>query len=486
MRTRKTTPPPRNYLPPAMGWPTKGGGAATIVTDPPHWRATSNQVCGLWPFASGTGAPMSGVPLGRHLITAATVCCDPISWFTQANLISNPSMFVLGKPGLGKSTLVRRMCLGARGMGVLPLVLGDTKPDYVDLIEAIGGQVISIGAGRDLLNPLDISDTLQAANEIGGVVATTLRTQGRSRQLHMLLALAGLVRRTHLTDREEAILDRALDLWETTNGVTSPTIGDILTLINAHLDPIDAAALSNGSKTRYDTITEPLRATLTSLTLGRWGELFCSHTTTPMRLDAPVVFDVSDLDRAAQDVQGAALLACWSYGFSQVNTAQSLSDAGLTPPRHYFIVMDELWRILRAGVGMVDRIDELTRLNRTRGVGQAMITHTMADLRALPDPAEIAKARGFVERSGMVICGGLPYAEMEDLTGCVPLSKQEQNLLVSWQDPPAWDSRTGIETAPPGRGKFLIKVGGRPGLPIQVELTHAETALNDTNKRWNK
>ena len=55
---------------------------------------------------------MVGVPLGLQLFTGATVCADPISWFQDAGLISNPSVFVLGLPGLSKSTLVRRMAAG--------------------------------------------------------------------------------------------------------------------------------------------------------------------------------------------------------------------------------------------------------------------------------------------------------------------------------------------------------------------------------------
>jgi len=94
------------------------------------------------------------------------------------------------------------------------------------------------------------------------------------------------------------------------------------------------------------------------------------------------------------------------------------------------------------------------------------------------------KARGFVERAGMVIAGGLPGAEMPMLTSAVPLSRAEQELLTSWQDPGAWDTGTGRETEPPGRGKFLIKVGGHPGIPVKVELIESERAINDTNKLW--
>ena len=94
------------------------------------------------------------------------------------------------------------------------------------------------------------------------------------------------------------------------------------------------------------------------------------------------------------------------------------------------------------------------------------------------------KARGFVERSGMVICGGLPSAEMPLLTSAVAMSQAEQDTLTSWQDPPAWDPMSGREAEPPGRGRFLIKVGGRPGIPVRVELTAVELTVNDTNKLW--
>ena len=133
---------------------------------------------------------------------------------------------------------------------------------------------------------------------------------------------------------------------------------------------------------------------------------------------------------------------------------------------------------------MVDRVDALTRLNRQRGVGMAMISHTMADLMALPDEHDRMKARGFVERAGMVLAGGLPQSEMPRLNESVMMSAAEEQMLIGWSAPPSWDPQSGREAEPPGRGKFLVKVGGRPGIPFQVALTDIERAVNDTNKRW--
>jgi hypothetical protein len=305
----------------------------------------------------------------------------------------------------------------------------------------------------------------------------------------MVSALLTILRSSPPTDREETILDRALKVLDerfTPQGKV-PVLGDLLAIIHEGPAQVRAVALDRGNAERYRVITEELEASLIGLTQGgRLGETFSRPTTNPMRRDAPVVYDVSSIDDSEMDLQAAVLLACWSNGFGTINVANALADAGLEARRHYFVVLDELWRALRAGHGMVDRIDALTRLNRQRGTGMAMISHTMSDLLALAGEEDRMKARGFVERSGMVICGGLPSAEMPQLTSAVPLSRAEQQLLIGWQDPPAWDPATGREAEPPGRGKFLVKVGGRPGIPVSVQLTEAELAVNDTNRLWHQ
>lgn len=524
-KTKASTAGPRIMRPPARGWFGRGGGQAVNVVPADEFRGTTVQVCGLYPFSVGTGTPMIGVPLGKNLATGAAVCCDPISWFQRAQLISNPSMFVLGKPGLGKSSLTRRMAAGLSGYGTIPLVLGDLKPDYVDLIQALDGQVITLGRGRGYLNILDPGEATHAAERLRAR-ASELQTEAdqlrewadtysreresklkeadvlaaeaakcvrsanqvmadaHGRRHTMVSALLTILRSEPPTDREETIIDRALKyLDENHDGV--PVLGDLLRVIQDAPDAIRQVALDRGDLARYKVITENLEASLIGLTTGgRLGEIFSQQTTTPMRRDRPVVYDVSSIDDSEADLQAAILLACWSAGFGTVNVATALADAELEPRRHYFVILDELWRALRAGRGMVDRVDALTRLNRARGVGLAMISHTMSDLLSLASQEDQMKARGFVERSGMVICGGLPSAEMPLLTSAVAMSQAEQDTLTSWQDPPAWDPSSGREAEPPGRGRFLIKVGGRPGIPVRVELSSVELAVNDTNKLW--
>lgn len=473
----------------AYGLNVPGGGAARMFQSPREWRGSTRQVCGLWPFAAGATTPYSGAPLGIDLDSNSPVGCDPIAWFVDG-IINNPSAFILALPGYGKSTLVRHALLGMNGRGIIPLVPGDLKPDYVDEIEAMGGQVIQLAPGRGHLNVLDPGEISAIADRLPPDIREKLLVDAHTRKLQLLLALISILRKGHVTPNEENILDKALVLLETEHqGV--PVVQDLLDVIVSRPQALQDIALDRGDPDRYKDATDALVASLMSLNgQGRFGDMFSKPTSAALRMDRPAVFDVSQIGDIHRDVQAAALLACWTTTFASVEVAHALADAGLGPRRNYFVVLDELWRALRAGAEMVNRIDALTRLNRNEGVGQAMITHTMSDLESLPTETERQAARGFVERSGMVITGALPHAEMEKLRQAVTVSNAEAARLVSWADPGSWSriakkrSRSGAPRQAPGVGKFMIKVGGRPGISVAVRLTQVEIEMNNTNKRW--
>ncbi|WP_460869709.1 hypothetical protein [Rhodococcus aerolatus] len=487
----------RDTRPTARGWRRPGGGHVAWVEPPPEYRGTTVQVCGLWPFSAGSGTPTDGVPLGQHQLTGSTVCGDPIMWFLAGRIL-NPSAFVLGRPGLGKSTLVRRIVNVSAAFGVIPLVLADLKPDYPDLIAALGGQVIEVGRGRGHVNPLDPGPLATEVHRLPAETRRRVEAEQLGRALNVLTGLCELVRGGTLSDREQSMLTAALRVVyadaaagdEVTGGAGAtahrrpPLIADVVRVITDRHPRVRAMSLDRGENNRYDDATELLRASLMALGEdGQFGDTFSRHTTTPMLLDRPVVFDVSAIDTAEIKLQAAVQLVCWSYGQSAVSAAKELADSGLRERAVYLMVMDELWRTLKASPEMVDRVDELTRLNRQKVLGQVLITHTMNDLK-LSDQAATLKAWGFVERSEMVFLGGLADAEMGNLREVFAMSDAETSLISDWSAEGGFSAEDGRRAAPPGQGKFLLKVGKKPGTPFEVVLTTVEAGVNDTNKGW--
>lgn len=344
-----------------------------------------------------------------------------------------------------------------------------------------------IGRGVGGLNPLDPGGLRAAVSLLSGRARDELTAEMHGRQVVVTAGLVELVRRARLADHEQAALAAAIAVL---NGVTDgdrvSVLADLVRVLRDGPDQVRTAVWDRGDDAEYERLIDPLLRSLTAVASGAFGEVFAgTGATSRLMLDAPAVcMDTSSIADTDERLQAAVLLACWSHGFGSILATQALADAGQRPGRIYLAVLDELWRVLRAGEGLVDRIDGVTRLNRQQGLGQIMVTHTMKDLDSLPALEDRMKARGFVERAGAVALAGLSEAEMGSLRDVVHLSHVEERMITEWATPPAWDSTRGVEADPPGLGKFLIKVGGRPGIPFQVRLTASERVLHDTNRRW--
>lgn len=475
------------------GFTGPGGGSWNRMQNPSFHRGTSNNIAGFFPWMVGSGAPLIGVPLGRvqrRSSKGAVVCCDPISWYERAHLISQPSAFILGQPALGKSSLVKRWIIGMDNLGVKSLVLGDLKGEYVKLIRALGGQVILVGRGRGYINVLDMGEVPEAVQRLRDAgmepEADALLAQARGRRQSAVETLLTIHRGVAPAPRLCTLISEALRVLDERLTQRVPVLADLSKVIQNPTPQMLKVSLSRGSIERYQDITEDLEADLVSLVGGHGlGEIFNKETTTQMKRGKHVAFDVSAIGDEDPKLQAAALMLCWSIGFSQVAVGNALADAGLEPDQPVHVVLDELWRVLRAGPGLVDRTDGLTRLNRDKGVSVTFVTHTMEDLNALPTEHDRSKAVGLVERCGMVIAFGLPASEMPRMAKAVKLSNRERDTLSSWTTPPSWSKKNkDKKDPPPGRGKCLIKVGSRHGIALHVDLTDLELEFNQTSQRW--
>jgi hypothetical protein len=467
-------------LAPSWGWRQPGAGRAAHISAGPEYQGTTTQVCGLYPFTAGSGSPAAGTPIGRHLLWGEVVCLDPLAWL-RAGLVTNPGVFICGEPGIGKSVLGKRLTAGAVAAGTRVLILGDTKPDYSGLTRYLGGQVIRIGRGLDRINPLDSGPLGTALRQLHGADAGALRREVRARRLALLMALCTLFRGTRLSNAEEVILGRAVDLLDARTGTGSePTVPDVLAVTAQGPDLLRSAARTS-TATEYETRTAELVFTLDLLCTGSLAGVFDGPTSTPIDLDAPIVsVDISAVKAIGDTLLTAAMLCTWSYAFGTVDAAAALADLGLAPRRTWMGVMDELWRALRGAPGLVEYADSLTRLNRAKGMSSVMITHSLADLDALATEEDRAKARGFIDRCAIRICAGLPPRELARLCEISPMTGPEQRMVASWSAPETYQPGA----RHPGRGRYLIKTGGRLGIPIELTLTAAEHDLYDTDPKF--
>lgn len=536
-RPKQTRPKQtRPKLAGARGHKGRGRGEATYLHQIKEMRATNYQMSGLYPFPMGGGSPMEGVPLGRNLITGEPVCCDPYSWFRYARLISNPSAFVMANPGLGKSSLLRRMAIGLSAYGVMSMNLGDLKGEHVEMTRLLGGAVNSLGSGAGHINLLDDCGAVAAAASVTDErIRDEILTSVHDRRLSAVLSVLSVVRKKPLDNTEESVLDRCLTLVERrhADGQSAPVIHEVLDVLRDRPAEVREVALDRGDSQRYLDNTEGVESGLMTLCgAGSFGDMFAQQSTDSIAVDRPLCFDLSRISQVEGDLRAATLLACWSNGFGVVKTSNLLADAGVIDRIHYLVTLDELWNTLAAGPGVVGQVNALTRLNRSWGVGQVYASHTPSDLLAVRDEEDRHKAKGIMDRCGIKILGGLAKSEMPLLTETVELSQREQRELAAWQDPASWgrdnarnvrfsnddlfrtmdaanitdedihewlgdeagssgespemvdDDRT--DSPPPGQGKFLIKVGSRAGIPFQMSFTPTEksTRVHDTEEKW--
>lgn len=470
---------------------------------PVEYQATTNQCCAFSPWVIGASAPLSGTPLGRHWMTGEPVCCDTLTWFMEG-LISNPSAFVLSLPGKGKSTLIRKMFIGAVAQGHTPIVAGDMKGEYVTITRALGGQVIQLGVKGTHLNPLgagSLGETLPLLEEHRGeleekglgYLITETQELVHHRQVTMVCALVELIREAPVEDYEVALVAAALRTLRESKRfsfVNPPLLKDLRDEIARGSQHLAEAVFPAGRETYEQAIT-PLMRSLFALLDGPLGQVFSGHTTTRLDLSSPALcIDVSKISRGDKKLKAAVMLSCWSDAYGAMEAAHLLAAAGLAPQRYFEAILDELWQVLGAGAGMVNRIDELTRLNRSDGTGLLMITHTGRDLESLPNEMDVKIAKGFIERAGMVICGGLPAGELERLSDVLQFTPAEAQVITSWSAGVPIRAEGAGEAVNQGRGNFMIKVSkdGTPGIPLHTVLTpiEEELRLHDTNQAFDQ
>ncbi len=464
-----------------------GTGSVAFIPVPLRWRQTTRHLCGMYPWAAPGTLPMVGGPIGRHEESGAVVCFDHINYFL-ANMIAQPSLLILAKPGLGKSTCCSRIVINLAAQGYIPLIPGDTKPDYVKLVRALGGQIRTVSrSGGAALNPCDPGGMASAAKQIGGIQGSALLAEAIGKATVCIATLIELGRGSEaIKDYEKSAIAAALRHLYDTND-EEPLLRDVEILIGQRPAQVRATLVDQGDDGAYDQLVGPLRRSILALVGGEMGDVFSRRVIRPQGQIPALCLDTSRIKSGDPKFLASVLIAGWSDTYGMVEANQALADAGLAQRALYCLVLDELWRVLDLGGTMPDRVNELTRLNRTEGIGQIFITHSLADLK-----------KGIQDRMAALMIGGVPKSELELINQTMTLTKAEETKLLRWwsQSSSAQsgrrikfgkDKRLDSEGKPPGAGLFLLKTSSEdPGIPVDIVLTSVEKEWGgqNTNQTW--
>ncbi|MCR3922067.1 MAG: DUF87 domain-containing protein [Firmicutes bacterium] len=115
----------------------------------------SETIAASFPFTSSGINDGEGIVLGRDKDGGVML----VDLWRRGGDRTNSNFFVVGKPGVGKSTVVKKILANAYGQGCRVLVL-DPEREYKDLCANLNGKWIDCGGGKEgRINPLQVKQS---------------------------------------------------------------------------------------------------------------------------------------------------------------------------------------------------------------------------------------------------------------------------------------------------------------------------------------
>jgi len=458
---------PRGIRDRGAGW---GGGYAPLS----QWRMTSDQAPVFWPFIAAPILPPTGAQMGLDEFSGGSFYCDPNGWVLDDEIpVTNPNVFVMGKPGTGKSSCVKQFIIRMLEFGYRALILGDSKDEYEALCAAFGVTPFAIGPGQPTrVNPLDIGPLGHGWTRLPEEEAQRRAAIIFSRWLVLIRGLVGSQHigeaRVPFSPSDERVVDivlRDLTGYNTGNSVlrevTVPQLWHGIDEPTPEL--VDACRYAE----RQDFLdgTRLLRDCLGQLVKGHLAGMFDDHTNIDIDWAAPIQsLSLKRLATLGDDAVGIGLTCLGAWGRGQREIAE--------PGDRRIVVRDEMWKQMRLGPEAVKSLDSDLRLSRADGDVQIAVAHKPSDTRAVGAEGSEADriARDLLHLADTKILLGQDQSVADELGDLLGLSPMTQDLVTGW--------------AMAGKGRALWLVGDRKYKvqsvqhPLENILTYTNDALS--------
>jgi hypothetical protein len=465
-----TAVPPREALfgdvAPVRGRRGRGMGWAASMPATPTYQVTSEQAAVLWPLIAGNGLPPWGAELGYDVLSGGKFYCDPMGWVLDDSIpVTNPNIFIFGKPGRGKSALVKAFMLRMIRFGYRSLVLGDVKDEYHDLAIHLGVEPYRIGPGLSgRINPLDGGPLMQDWQDQDRAEQQRRASVMFNRWLSLLRGLVGS-QGVAFTPTEERVVNRALRAltgYAAGQSVLTPiTLPQVWAVLDGPTDELVTDCRYTSHRDFFDG-TRQLRDALGALCEGSLQGMFDAPSTFSPDWRAPIqTLSLRALHDTGNKVAvGIALMCLNSWG-------QAVREVS-APGDRRIVLRDEAWLQTRLSLDAVSALDSNLRLSRTDGDIQVVTYHKPSDPLSAGDHGSQAAqiAKDLLHLADIRVLLGQDREVAGELGALLGLSPIQQQLVTGW--------------AMQEKGRALWLVGER-AFKVQTLLTPLERRLTYTN-----
>jgi len=358
-----------------------------------------------YPAVAEPGLGGRGVYIGRDLHGGSFVY-DPWVLYEQC-VLNDANMLVIGRPGFGKSALVKTWMWRSRVFGrVCELI--DPKGEYTPLVTALGGQVLRLTpGGQTRLNPLT-------------------RLGSREMREGLLEAIARAILDRPLTQPEALGLAGALQAADRHADGADVCIPDVTGQLR---DPSDeTAGLLACTRAEAQVELRECALALQRLTHGPLRGMFDQPTRASERVwDAPAVcldFSQVGVGQAQSNLAVAIVMVCAS-AFLDAKRRQRAHQARAVgrEPEKTVRGNDECWRGLPIP-GLAEYYQSAFKLSRDSGVQHILALHRLSDLRAAGDDGSRQQrlAQGLLAEASTTVVYRQHAQEVPDTADALGLS----------------------------------------------------------------
>lgn len=409
----------------------------------------SETVAAAYPFVFSGLNDGSGVLLGTDK-TGGIVLCD---FWKRDGSRTNSNMTVLGRPGVGKSTLVKKILLNEYANGTKIIIL-DPEREYKDLCENLKGDWINCGGGNaGRINPLQVRTVpMDDDDEESPLYHKKIYNESEFGPLALHFQTLRTFFRLYMRDitkKQIALLERALiQIYEKFNVFWST---DPNTLDNEAwptlIDLYEYIGVLIKSDEELSDDWRELHILLESAAGGADSAIWSGHTTINTESDF-IVLDINNLLEADEEIRRAQFFNVLGWAWNEVSKDRN-QKVILATDETYLLIDPEIPQALQFLRNTSKRI-------RKYEGGLMVITHNLVDFL---DPAVRRYGQALIDNPVYKMIMGQGDKDIEALGKLMTLSEKEMQTLADGK-----------------RGEALFVAGNRR-LHLKIDIASHEMEM---------